>query len=312
MTDISRRKLLLSLATAAACSTLPPPVRGAQQETGPGPAANGPTIRRGYVDCRFGQLHYHRGTPAVPSDKPALILLHQNPSSSVEYEYLIEEMARDRQVIAFDTPGSGMSDWPPEPLDLAAYAQAFVDGLNALDFQEPDSVDVFGFHTGTLLAAELAIAEPERVRRLVMSGIPYRTEEERQDRLKKIKEGPQLTDSGDEILKTQSMLWNFVVTMRDPRVPLERAARLYMEKAKAMDRYWWPYISVWKYPFRERFPLISQPALILQPAEALLEYSREAGALIADSRFVQLPDLTRDVFDVGVTEISRELRRFLP
>jgi pimeloyl-ACP methyl ester carboxylesterase len=269
-------------------------------------------IGRGYTECRYGQLHYLRGAPASGvTRKPTLILLHQNPSSSVEYEYLVAAMAEDREVIAFDTPGSGMSDWPPKPMDMTGYAQAFSDGLKNLGLGTDQPVDVFGFHTGTLLGAELAIAEPDRVGRLVLSGIPYRTQEQRQKHLDEIEAGPKLTEDGAEILKMQRGLWEFVVSRRDPRVPLDRAARVYMEKAKPMDRYWWPYKSVWQYPFSERFPLITQPVLILQPHEALLEYSKRAAELIENSKFVDLPDLNRDVLDVGVAEISTELRRFL-
>jgi pimeloyl-ACP methyl ester carboxylesterase len=268
--------------------------------------------RRGYTDCRYGQLHYLRGAPADGgTDKPTLVLLHQNPSSSVEYEYLLQAMAEDREVIAFDTPGNGMSDWPPEPLDMAGYALAFADGIENLSLGVDRPVDIFGYHTGTFLGAELAIAEPKRVGRLVLSGIPYRTPEERQERLDKIAKGPKLTEDGAEILEMQRNLWAFVVTQRDPRVPLDRAARVYMEKAKPMDRYWWPYGGVWSYEVEKRFPLITQPVLVVQPHEDLLEYSRKAAELIPKARFVGLPELDRDVFDVGVAQFAEEMRRFL-
>ena len=269
-------------------------------------------VRRGYTDCRFGQLHYIRAMPAAgPTDKPPLVLLHQNPSSSVEYEPLVHAMGADREVVAFDTPGNGMSDWPPEPQDMPGYAAAFADGIKNLSLGDQQPVDVFGYHTGTLLGAELAIAEPERVGRLVLSGIPYRTPEERQERLHEIETGPKLTEDGAEILDMQRRLWEFVVTRRDPRVPLERAAQIYMEKAKPMYRYWWPYIAVWTYEFKARFPLISQPVLILQPHEALLDYTMRAAEFIADVRIVELPELDRDVFDVGSALIASKLRDFL-
>lgn len=269
-------------------------------------------VRRGYTECRHGQLHYLRGVPtAGATGKPTLVLLHQNPSSSVEYELLLAAMAADREVVAFDTPGNGMSDWPPEPMDMAGYAQAFSDGLTSLSLGAQQPVDVFGYHTGTLLGAELAIAEPDKVGRLVLSGIPFRTPAEREQRLQEIATGPKLTDDGEQVLQMQRNLWNFVVTKRDPRVPLERAARIYMEKAKPMDRYWWPYIGVWTYEFAERFPRISQPVLVVQPQEDLQEHSRRAAELIPNAKFVVLPTLSRDVFDVGVAEIAAELRRFL-
>jgi len=269
-------------------------------------------IERGYTNCRYGQLHYLRGAPADGASKfPTLILLHQNPSSSVEYERLVAEMAKDREVIAFDTPGSGMSDWPPEPLDMAGYALAFADGIESLGLAASRPVDVFGYHTGTFLAAELAIAQPNSVGRLVMSGIPFRTVAERKERLEQIETGPKLTESGDEVLEMQRNMWAFVVANRDPRVPLRRAAQMYMEKAKPMDRYWWPYTGVWTYEVKDRFPLLTQPLLVVQPHEKLLQGSKDAAALVADSRVVELADLDRDVFEVGYHLFAQEMRKWL-
>lgn len=283
---------------------------------GQGGVANSPkskiSIKRGYTECRFGQLHFIRGAPISASiQKPTLVLLHQNPSSSVEYEPLIKEMAQDREVVAFDTPGNGMSDWPPEPMDIAGYAQSFADGIESLNLGGQAPVDLFGFHTGSFLATELAISLPNKISRLVMSGIPYRTPEERQDRLEAIEARPRLTEDGKDIMGQLERLWTFVVSNRDQRVPLERAAEIFVEKAKPLDRYWWPYRGVWTYDVEKRFPLISQPTLIIQPHENLLEYSKRAAEFIEDVRLVELPDLRRDVFDVGADQIAEKLRDFL-
>ncbi len=269
-------------------------------------------VRRGYTECRFGQLHYVRAVPAKGAgSKPPLVLLHQNPSSSVEYDALLMAMGTDREVVAFDTPGNGMSDWPPEPLDLAGYAGAFADGIQGLSLGRGKPVDVFGYHTGTFLGAELAIAQPDKVGRLVMSGIPFRTPKERQERLDEIKARPRITDDGEAIFGQLRRLWTFVVTNRDPRVPLERAAELFMEKAKPLDRYWWPYQGVWTYDVKARFALISQPVMILQLHEALSEYSLQAAKFISNVRIVEAPELERDVFDVGSAVIASKLREFL-
>ncbi len=268
--------------------------------------------KRGYTDCRFGQLHFIRAVPATgPTSKPPLVLLHQNPSSSVEYEALVQAMATDREVVAFDTPGNGMSDWPPEPLDMAGYAAAFADGMEGLSLGVREPVDVFGYHTGTFLGAELAIAQGKKVGRLVMSGIPYRPPQERQKKLDEIAAGPKLTEDGEEILGNLRRLWNFVVTNRDPRVSLRRASQLFVEKGKTLDRYWWPYNGVWTYEVEVRFPLITQPVMILQPHETLLENAKRAAGFIKDVTIVELPELDRDVFDVGSPIIAKALREFL-
>jgi pimeloyl-ACP methyl ester carboxylesterase len=307
MTSFGRRKILSYSASGAALL-----FGGQTFFSRPSKADSHAIVRRGYTDCRFGQLHFIRGMPSAgASDKPTLVMLHQNPSSSVEYEPLIEEMAADREVIAFDTPGSGMSDWPPEPMDIAGYATAFSDGLASLNLGVEVPVDVFGFHTGSFLATELAIAEPEKVGRLVMSGIPYRTPEERLERLAAIDARPRISEDGKEIIGQLERLWTFVVSNRDQRVPLQRAAEIFVEKSKPLDRYWWPYRGVWTYEVENRFPLISQSTLIIQPHEALLEYTKRAVEFISDVQIVELPDLKRDVFDVGADQYAKELRKFL-
>ncbi|MBK6598302.1 MAG: hypothetical protein IPG25_10625 [Proteobacteria bacterium] len=71
------------------------------------------TVRRGYVDGRFGQMHYYIVTPAGATPKHApIVFFHQNPKSGVEYEFLLSDLGRDRVAIAIDTPGYGGSDRP--------------------------------------------------------------------------------------------------------------------------------------------------------------------------------------------------------
>jgi pimeloyl-ACP methyl ester carboxylesterase len=271
---------------------------------------SGAEIRRCYTESRYGQLHYLQGQPGEGTEKTALVLLHQNPSSCLEYQHLLTEMAKDRRVIAFDTPGNGMSDGPPGPVPISDYAAGFSDGLDMLGFGAGAQIDVFGFHTGSLLAIELAIQRPDMVRRVALSGIPFRSDAERAQRLSSARQTPPMTDDGKSTLERIAWLWRFVVTERDPAVPLERAAFMFMEKAKTMNSYWWPYEGVWSYPLREQLHKVSQPVLIAQPREALFEQSKAAAELLADAEFVDLPTLGRDVFEVGVPAFAAEFRRF--
>ena len=270
-----------------------------------------PRLRHGYTEGPHGQLHYLEGAPAAPSAYPTLVLLHQNPSSAEEYRHLVEEMARDRRVVAFDTPGNGMSDPPPGPLSMTGYAESFAAAVAALGLADDRPIDVFGFHTGAYLCAELALLCGPKVGRVVMSGIPFRSAAEREKLLADVRATPPVDEDGTAVFKRLTWLWGFLVKERDPRVPLERAARIFVERSKALQKYWWPYDGVWSYPIEERFALIEQPVLIVQPHEALLEPSRAAAKLLRSAQFVELPTLTRDVFEVGVAEYAAELRRFL-
>jgi pimeloyl-ACP methyl ester carboxylesterase len=267
------------------------------------------TQRNGYTDARFGQLHYLEGRAVAPTRR-MLILLHQNPSSSEEYRHLLADMAQDRRVIAFDTPGFGMSARPDRPLAIADYAAAFAEGMAAMGVDEP--VDLFGFHTGAFLAVELAALLGDQARHIALSGIPFRPEAERRERLEQIHAVQPPTDDGDAIFARLRWLWDFTVAQRTPGIAIDRAAQIWAERAKPLHRYWWPYEGVWTYPVEQRLAQIAQPVLIVQPHEPLLEHSKAAAALIPDARIMELPGMVRDIFEPagGVARIARALRAF--
>jgi pimeloyl-ACP methyl ester carboxylesterase len=270
-------------------------------------------VARHYARSRFGQLHYVRGEPTsgTPS-APPLILLHQNPSSTFEYKWLIELMATDRIVIAFDTPGYGMSDAPPGPLSAADYAAVFSDGIDQLDLPA-GKLDVYGFHTGTVFACELALARPDRIGRLVLTGVPYRTPPERAERLEAIHAVPAPEEDGEGIFKRLRWLWDFTVKERHPGVSVERAADIFIDRARTLNRYWWPYDAVWRWPVEDRLPHIHQDVLILQPDEMLRDQSVAAAGLLRSGTILEMPDLNRDIFEPGggVAKLAEAMRAFL-
>ncbi len=69
------------------------------------------------------------------------------------------------RVIALDLPGFGHSPMPTELISIAGYAR-ILDAL--LDALELDAAAVVGHSMGGFIAAELAIAFPQRVERLVL------------------------------------------------------------------------------------------------------------------------------------------------
>lgn len=270
-----------------------------------------PSITRAYTACRWGQVHYRLAGPAE-SPHPAVVLLHQNPSSSYEYEPLIAALAGDRRVVALDTPGYGMSDPPPSPPGMAGYAAAFSDALDALGVAGilTGPVDLYGCHTGTLLCAELAILRPDRVRRVAMTGIPMVTPEEAAARLREAQDFPAPDEDGTVIRGLLDKLHDYAVRQRDPRLPLDKALRNFADKARVLHRFTWAYQGVWAWDFA-RLAQVSQPVLVLQSHEDLLECSRAASRLLPVMTWQELPGLDRDIFDIAPHEIAGALRAFL-
>ncbi|MEQ8248136.1 MAG: alpha/beta fold hydrolase [Alphaproteobacteria bacterium] len=142
--------------------------------------ANAPaaSVRRAFVDGHFGQIHLRKAGPVDPgTQRPPLLCFHQSPNAGSNFTRFLGEMGRDRLAVAPDTPGFGESDAPAAPPEIADYADAMGDVIDALGLDGP--VDLLGYHTGVLIAAELALLRPDQVRRLILIGIPVFSAEER-------------------------------------------------------------------------------------------------------------------------------------
>src|SRR6266511_1566785 len=74
-------------------------------------------------------------------------------------------LARRFQVVTLDNRGFGDSDAPPGPYTTAQLAE---DALAVLDAVEIETAHVVGISLGGMVAQELVLARPERVRRLVL------------------------------------------------------------------------------------------------------------------------------------------------
>jgi pimeloyl-ACP methyl ester carboxylesterase len=267
--------------------------------------------RKGYVDGPYGQIHYHSARPAAGAGgKTPVVFFHQNPKSGEEYRPVLEVIGRNRPAFAFDTPGYGESDRPPEAPLMADLANAMAMALENLGFgaEGAGKVDVFGFHTGAFIASELAILRPDLVRRVVLSGIAYRPAEERARLLAELPRDATWPEDGTYPMNR----WYLIVINRAEGVPLERAARLFLEDMHSLDKSWYAYNAVWNYVPEDRLPRITQPVLVLAPHEILLEESRQAREeLLPEAELVELPDVIDDVFDTGPEAISAALIEWL-
>lgn len=266
---------------------------------------------RGYIDGRFGQVHYHKCWPATQTEtKTPVVFFHQNPKSADEYKYLLEEMGRDRTVYAFDTPGYGESDRPANPPLMSDLAGSMADVLDDLNDSAALSgpVDVFGFHTGAYIAAELALLRGDLVRRVVLSGIALRYSEERQKLFDELPRDYRLPEDGSKIAER----WHLIVEKRADGVSFERATKVFLEDIHSLENWWYAYNAVWSYPVEEKLPKLTHPVLIIQPHELLLDETRKVHELLLpDAGYVEIPDVIDDVFDTGWRQYARELRAWL-
>ncbi|TPN20847.1 alpha/beta fold hydrolase [Mesorhizobium sp. B2-3-3] len=100
-----------------------------------------------------------------------VLLIHGVGMNAAIWQPQIERMADRFDVIAIDMLGHGLSPLPPQQPELANYADQ---AIRLLDHLGLDEVFVVGHSMGALVAQELAMRAPERVRRIVSLNAVFR------------------------------------------------------------------------------------------------------------------------------------------
>ncbi|HYB64284.1 MAG TPA: alpha/beta fold hydrolase [Steroidobacteraceae bacterium] len=133
--------------------------------------AEEPRVRRGYFECRYGQLHVHNAIPPGGGfeEGTALICVHGAQGTGRTFRGFLALVGRDRSVYAPDLPGYGESDGPPQAMSAAEYAASIGDFLDTMRLRQ---VDLIAHGAGSVLATELALTRPAQLRRLVLVSVP--------------------------------------------------------------------------------------------------------------------------------------------
>jgi len=263
-----------------------------------------PRVRRGYFESRFGQLHVHNAIPPGGGfeEGTPLLCIHQTAGLGRIFERFLALAGRDRSVYAPDLPGFGESDPPPTRPTVADYAGAIGDFLDTMRFRQ---IDILGYQAGALVAAEMAVARPKQIRRVVMVSVPVLNDAER-DAFRRGSSAA--TEDGSHLM----VEWKRTMESYGPGVPLEMRARAFAEKLKSGIHPTWALAAAQQYASRERLALVTQSALVLRPKDDFWEATLRARELLPKARFIDLPDQGNALFEATpevVVEVTREFLR---
>lgn len=291
------------------------------------PDAYGPDGRSPWLDVDWRE-HQRWVTVAGRSvnvidmgEGPSLIFVHGLAGSWQNWLEQIPVFAADHRVIAMDLPGFGHSPMPREEISIGSYAK-IVDGLcRALGVE---AAGVVGNSMGGFIAAETAIAFPERVQRLVLVSAAGISIEHQRDSLhlpwlRRVERVLALYTAwmaarSDTVARRprlrQATLYSVV---RHPtRIPPPLAAEQLRGSGRpgfmdALD-------ALTSYPIRERLEKIDCPTLVVWGDSDRLVPTRDADVfeqLIPNARKVIYPDTGHTAMLERPAAFNAELRAFL-
>jgi len=115
----------------------------------------------------YYEIHGERG-----ADPPILLLHGGDPTIETSFAQLLPELAKHRQVIAFEQAGHGhTADRPDEPF---SFEQSADDAAALLASLGIDQADILGYSNGATIALQVAIRHPRVVRKLVVESGTFR------------------------------------------------------------------------------------------------------------------------------------------
>ena len=261
-------------------------------------------IRKGYSDGPFGQVHWRIQDPETASFLPDLYCLHPAPFSGLAFTTIMPHLARDRRVIAPDYPGHGGSDaFKPNP-SIKELAEAMLAVAEDLSGEKP--IDLMGFHTGSLVAVDMALCVPERIRKLALVDVPAFDAVARE----KYKGATAKPFEVTTDLHCLEQPWDRGMTKRLDSQGLGRSFEMFVEQLRHGRNMNAAFHAGFTYNVEDKLPMVRQPALVLASQSALLDASRRAAKLIPSARLLERLDIKRAVLDEAAKQTAQDLISF--
>lgn len=157
------KRHVLAVAAALALLTALTPVLAKTDAKGSTMAT---TPQTGYLPVHGLDMYYEIHGSGEP-----LVLLHGAFSAiGTSFGNFLPELARTRQIIAFELQGHGRTADIDRPLRVETLADDVAAALQQLSVEQ---ADFFGYSTGATIALQIAIRHPEVVRKLVLASATH-------------------------------------------------------------------------------------------------------------------------------------------
>lgn len=261
-------------------------------------------VRRSYADSRFGQIHLSTAYPSGGGfdERTPVICLHHSGGSGRLFAPILRELGHDRSVYAPDLPGHGNSEFANGKMTVSELAGAVGDFIDGLRLR---TVDIAGYHLGALIAAELAIARPQTIRRVLMWGVPVYSAQDRAA-LSQTAAVTGFRDDGADVPEE----WRRLLERRGPGAPIGALADEFADRLRAGASGAKAFVSAIEYPVSERLPLVKQSTLVLRLKDEFWESSGRARASLPNGSMLDIADFGQGFLSAAPQRFTSVAREF--
>ncbi|MCZ6614650.1 MAG: alpha/beta hydrolase [Chloroflexi bacterium] len=219
-----------------------------------------------YVPRKDGRVYYVKVGQGEP-----LLLLHPAGRSGWHWRKVIDQFARHYTCHNVDLPGYDHSDIPPRQYSIEDYLQAIMDVLDSAGISQ---TSILGSHTGSMIAVLMSATYPDRVRKMVLDGVPYWNREGGQTYFEKLV-SPGYTDTTSYDRPVPPMTTWEEASASNPHLTRELWQK--GEEIKQKSRYWsrLTFEAISGYDMTKIGPNVKAPSLILNGDGERIRFSEK-------------------------------------
>ena len=256
--------------------------------------------RRSYLDNTAGQLHVWHWQGSQSALSP-IVCLPPVPYGGRFFDSFAQ--AYGGPVWSADLPGYGLSDALADLPTVAGYTDAMTPLLNA----PGQPVWLAGFHSGALVAMEMANHYPEQVNGVILVDVPVFSGPEMADLRASLTQPPAYLEQEDPL----NGLFNSMVADRLDKVAYPRALDLFFDFVGAGEARNAGYHAAANFEAEPVATQVAQPALVIATHSSLRDGTLQVAQWLPRATLVEREDITMPAFELGAERIASLARDFV-
>ena len=240
-----------------------------------------------------------------------LLLIYGLAGRGNNWKFQIEALSSRFQIITFDNRGVGETDQPEEAFSLADIAD---DAAELLDHLGIASANVFGISMGGMIAQELALRHPGRVRKLALGcthpGIKHCLPSPGwvTEIFKSLPGKPR-----EQVVRECTPINYSPFTQEHRSELIESLVPLFVDNRQRAHGYAGQLNAIWEFNAFDRLPQLAMPTLVMTGTDDVLVVpgnSKIIAERIPKVRLIEFPEAGHLFFIEKADDVNQELLEF--